>query len=457
MTLNRYTILMLCLLCWPFSVLADDPCEDIRQRVDRLVKAMPSLSDYQLTHGKFGIKDLSARQLDLGGKPGSYKIHYSVNGSQIFEYEWAIKCGDFLGFCDFVDTLSSTKEFGGIYVGMETRHVSELSCSHLVLPSLEIKGFKVQLRDSIGPIVIRDLDNDKVSEIIKWEIPQWTFDCNLCEVCRDNITLPNIYHLTSLDGDLTLVNKQFPAFYDEQKKYILGQYSLFKSEGKNYSNIYLNSCSIDYLDSKFKETLLSLESFAKESENINSPVDSNLTNTSSQCIGKMFTVQKGGVNCDFLLNSKGLLHYKNKKVSEPIVYEHSSDGAVILADFLLMYPSSPSGRYFYIKGCRHLSNGDECWLQWLFDSNLNKFQSISIGRYGAHPEIYWNSDDRFAALFYSDEGRDQINILDAETGKIWVFPDWGNHDSNVLDIDKKSFAWIDSHSPRVRLVVVSNF
>ena len=62
------------------------------------------------------------------------------------------------------------------------------------------------------------------------------------------------------------------------------------------------------------------------------------------------------------------------------------------------------------------------------------------------PEIYWNKNDRFAALFYSDEGQDQIHILDAETGKTWQFPDWNKHDSNFMAIDKKSFAWIDSNS-----------
>ncbi len=166
----------------------------------------------------------------------------------------------------------------------------------------------------------------------------------------------------------------------------------------------------------------------------------------NQCSGVIFTVRKLVKFCDFFLDEKGVVHYRNQKVSEPIIVTYSSDGSQYLADSLTIYPSSPSGRYYYIKACEE-GTTPLCWSQWLFDSSLNKFKSISIGKYGAHPEIYWNSNDRFAALFYSDEGDDQIHILDAETGKTWEFPDWGsNHDSNVLDIDKKSFTWIDSSS-----------
>lgn len=212
--------------------------------------------------------------------------------------------------------------------------------------------------------------------------------------------------------------------------------------------------TVAVIDPNYKNTLLDKRGFvidnwkkilgtAKE-ENFSSIKESDSGN--DQCTGKILTVPKLEKVCDFFLDAKGILHYKNKKVSDPIVVSYYSDGSQSLADSLIIYPSSPSGRYYYIKACEHLSNGNECWSQWLFDSNLNKFKSTSIGRYGAHPEIYWNSNDRFAALFYSDEGDDQIHILDAETGKTWEFPDWGNHDSNVLDIDKKSFAWIDSSS-----------
>ncbi len=211
-----------------------------------------------------------------------------------------------------------------------------------------------------------------------------------------------------------------------------GRIPVYRWNGERY----IESGSIDDQTSKVTSIHADLSAASQKQD---------IMENSDQCIGKTFNVQKGETICGFLLDNKGNLYYKNRKVSEPVVATYSSDGSQSLADSLIIYASSPSGRYYYIKACGE-GMTPLCWSQWLFDSGLNKFQSISIGRYGAHPEIYWNSDDRFAALFYSDEGHDQINILDAETGKIWVFPDWGNHDSNVLDIDKKSFAWIDSHS-----------
>jgi hypothetical protein len=164
-----------------------------------------------------------------------------------------------------------------------------------------------------------------------------------------------------------------------------------------------------------------------------------------QCIGRNFNVQKSETVCGFLLDNEGILHYKNQKVSKPIVVNSYSNGNKVLADSLIIYPSSPSGRYFYIKACE-AGQSPLCWSQWVFDSKTNSLQNTSIGKYGAHPEIYWNMNDKLAALFYADEGQEQIYVLDAETGQTWQFPDWNKHDSNYLAIDEKSFAWIDSGS-----------
>ncbi|WP_299625152.1 hypothetical protein [Pelagibius sp.] len=173
----------------------------------------------------------------------------------------------------------------------------------------------------------------------------------------------------------------------------------------------------------------------------------NSVNTAPDCLGTFFSVRSDETICEFYLDEGGSIYFKSNKISNRILVSDLSNGEKYYAGSLIIYPSSRSGRFYYIKACEEYIEdwgSPLCWSQFLFDSEKTVLKPITAGRYGALPFAYWSPDDRLIALFARSDGYDQLNIFDGETGQAWRYPNWSgkiNHDL-LMKADQKSFRWI---------------
>ncbi|MBK8909273.1 MAG: hypothetical protein IPM60_15760 [Rhodospirillales bacterium] len=142
--------------------------------------------------------------------------------------------------------------------------------------------------------------------------------------------------------------------------------------------------------------------------------------------------------CGFSLNSKGQALLNGSPVS-PALEPWGRK-----AEKLLVYPTSPTGRYTVVDSC-----SVNCGLLLVVDRMAKSAKQFFAGKYGPERWIEWSSDEKYAVLYNKNEGVNWLHVLLVESGEIFIFPPERKQGNIKFDI--QSFAWVSANRFRIGL------
>jgi hypothetical protein len=166
-------------------------------------------------------------------------------------------------------------------------------------------------------------------------------------------------------------------------------------------------------------------------------------------------IARSEIRCNFGISADGTMLYHGNPVNPRIIVasETSFNGRTtsttsIHARSLVIYPSSNTGRYFFVRACEKDSGEGLCWTYFIFDSVGIHLTETFIEKYGPTRWIKWSADDRYAILVYRSEGVTLLYAIDTLSGKPFVYPRLRAD----IDVDEKTFNWRGLRSFRLKVL-----
>ena len=182
-----------------------------------------------------------------------------------------------------------------------------------------------------------------------------------------------------------------------------------------------------------------------------------------RCENSYLLITKQDPQCDFSLNEKSELVYKNQSIEGSLtaIYENYGlkSAKEIPANMYVVYPQSHSKRYAFIQSCQFEEDAKDyglCWAPFIFDKINRQLHQTFAGKYGPERWINWSTDDRYAILSSTNEGANWLYAINVTDGKTYSFPTddpyptWDGY--HILKIYTDTFAWRGPHTFAIQLL-----